>query len=242
MELENTGKFNHPLFGSLTTITNESQDIFFIGKEVCDLLGYSNASKTISDHCKGYNKTLLPSIGGNQESIIIPERDLYRLVMRSKKPEAEKFEEWVVAEVLPSIRKTGKFEVATIPSYQIENPAERARAWAVEYEEKLLLQETNTKLQYRSDFVDVCFDTDGVFSMEETCKILKLPYGRNTMLQKLRELKVFLKSNTPSQKFISNGYFKVVENIIENGEFKKLVSTTYATQKGIGYIHKILNT
>ena len=129
-----------------------------------------------------------------------------------------------------------------VPSYQIENPAERARAWAVEFEEKLLLQETNAKLQYRSDFVDVCFDTDGVFSMEETCKILKLPYGRNTMLQKLRELKVFLKSNTPSQKFISNGYFKVVENIIENGEFKKLISTTYATQKGIGYIHKLLNT
>lgn len=139
------------------------------------------------------------------------------------------------------INRWQELEAKPTPSYQIENPAERARAWAVEYEEKLLLQETNAKLQYRSDFVDVCFDTDGVFSMEETCKILKLPYGRNTMLQKLRELKVFLKSNTPSQKFISNGYFKVVENIIENGEFKKLISTTYATQKGIGYIHKLLN-
>lgn len=239
MEIQKRGNFSHPLFGNLTTITNSSNDVFFIGKEVCELLGYSNASKTISDHCKGYNKMLLPSHGGNQESIVIPERDLYRLIMRSKKPDAEKFEEWVVAEILPSIRKTGSYEVK-IPSYQIESPADRARAWAVEYEEKQLLLESNAKLQFRSDFVDVCFDTDGIFSMEEVCKILKLPYGRNTMLQKLRDLKILTLSNTPAQRFISNGYFRVVESLIENGKFKKLTSTTYATQKGIGYIHKLL--
>lgn len=136
--------------------------------------------------------------------------------------------------------KTHNTKSLIIPSYQIENPAERARAWAVEYEEKLLLVEKNEKLQFRSDFVDVCFDTDGVFSMEEVCKIIKLPYGRNTMLQKLRDLNIFLKSNTPNQKFISNGYFKVVEQLIDTNKFKKLVSTTYATQKGLAYIHKIL--
>ena len=129
----------------------------------------------------------------------------------------------------------------SIPSYQIENPAERARAWAVEFEEKQLLLESNAKLQYRSDFVDVCFDTDGVFSLEEVCKVLKLPYGRNTMMQLLRDKKILLTSNTPNQKLINNGYFKVVETLLENGKFKKLVTTTYATQKGIGYIHKILN-
>lgn len=128
------------------------------------------------------------------------------------------------------------------PSYQIENPIERAKAWIVEQEKVLLLEEKNEKLQFRSDFVDVCFDTDGVFSFEEVCKILKLPYGRNTMMAKLRELGVLLQSNTPKQNLISNGYFKVVETLIEtNSNFKKIVSTTYATQKGIGYIHKLLN-
>jgi len=129
-----------------------------------------------------------------------------------------------------------------VPSYQIENPIERAKAWIVEQEKVLLLEEKNEKLQFRSDFVDVCFDTDGVFSFEEVCKILKLPYGRNTMMAKLRELGVLLQSNTPKQNLISNGYFKVVETLIEtNSKFKKIVSTTYATQKGIGYIHKLLN-
>jgi len=117
---------------------------------------------------------------------------------------------------------------------------EALKELVVKEETILLLEQKNEKLQFRSDFVDVCFDTDGVFSMEEVCKIIKLPYGRNTMLQKLRDLKVFLKSNTPNQKFISNGYFKVVEQLIDTNKFKKLVSTTYATQKGLAYIHKIL--
>ena len=157
------------------------------------------------------------------------------LSMLSRTPKGKEAREYFIE--CESIVKNISKPVALPTTY-----LEALKELVVKEETILQLEEKNEKLQYRSDFVDVCFDTDGVFSMEEACKILKLPYGRNTMLQKLRELKVFLKSNTPSQKFISNGYFKVVENIIENGEFKKLVSTTYATQKGIGYIHKLLNS
>jgi len=131
-------------------------------------------------------------------------------------------------------------KIIVTPSYQIENPIERAKAWIVEQERTLMLEEKNEKLQFRSDFVDVCFETDGLFSMEEVCKILKLPYGRNSMMAKLRQLKVLLDSNTPKQNLINNGYFKVVETLLDNGKFRKLVSTTYATQKGIGHIHKLL--
>lgn len=126
-----------------------------------------------------------------------------------------------------------------LPSYLIKDEIERAKAWIIEAEERKQLQERNEVLQFRSDFVDVCFDTDGLFSMEETVKILKLPFGRNEMMKKLREKGVLTSSNSPAQRFISNGYFKVAESMIENGSFKKLVSTTYATQKGIGHIHKI---
>lgn len=68
MELQKTNSiFQHEVFGQLTTITNEKGEIYFIGKEVCEMLEYSNTSKTILDHCKGYNKTLLPTNGGEQE-------------------------------------------------------------------------------------------------------------------------------------------------------------------------------
>ena len=77
--------------------------------------------------------------------------------------------------------------------------------------------------------------------MEETAKILKLDFGRNEMMKQLREKGVLTISNTPAQRFVSNGYFKVFETLVENGNFKKLVSTTYATQKGIGYIHKLFS-
>lgn len=135
-----------------------------------------------------------------------------------------------------------RLNTITIPSYLIDNPIERAKRWIEEQQKTLILEEENKKLQFRSDFVDVVFESDGLFSMEEVAKILKLPFGRNTMLKELRAKKIFLESNTPKQNLINSGYFKVSEQIIDSGKFKKLVSTTYATSKGIGYIHKIFKT
>jgi len=82
---------------------------WFIAKDVADALGYANTSKAINAHCKAVN-TCHTEMGGQVRAVqIIPERDLYRLVMKSKLPAAEQFEEWVVGQVLPSIRKTGAF-------------------------------------------------------------------------------------------------------------------------------------
>ena len=132
---------------------------------------------------------------------------------------------------------------AIVPSYQIENLAERARAWAVEYEEKLLILESNAKLQYRSDFVDVCFDADGVFTFGDVAKILKLGYGSITLYEKMRECGLIMQGTTvPYQKYVSNGWFKVIQELKENGRFKKIIKVTFATQKGIGHIKKLLDT
>ena len=109
LKIQNKEIFNHGIFGNLTTLLMEDGTLWFIGKEVCDKLGYSNSRKALADHCKHVTKRYIKlnqldtfDTGVNT----IPERDLYRLVMRSKLPEAEKFEEWVVADVLPTIRKT----------------------------------------------------------------------------------------------------------------------------------------
>ncbi|MEB0133454.1 BRO family protein [Pseudomonas sp. CCI2.4] len=84
----------------------------FVAKDVAEALGYANTSKAINTHCKAVS-TCHTEMGGQVRSIqIIPERDLYRLVMKSKLPAAEQFEEWVVGEVLPSIRKTGAYAVS----------------------------------------------------------------------------------------------------------------------------------
>ncbi len=90
-------------------VINRDGEPWFVAKDLTDVLGYSNSSDAIARHCKGVVKHDIPTVGGTQSLTIIPERDLYRLIIRSKLPAAERFEEWIVGEVLPSIRKTGSY-------------------------------------------------------------------------------------------------------------------------------------
>lgn len=94
-------------------ITDPNQEFWFCGKDVCDILGYANDSKALKDHCKskGVTKRYSPTKSGNQELTFINEPNLYRLIIKSRKPEAEPFEAWVFEEVLPQIRKTGKYSL-----------------------------------------------------------------------------------------------------------------------------------
>ncbi len=108
-------KFHSDLFGDLTVLTHDDGSLWFIGNEVCEKLGYGNPRDALSRHCRGVVKRDIPSFSGIQSMNIIPERDVYRLVMRSKLPTAEKFEEFVVSEVLPSIRKTGSYGQVAAP-------------------------------------------------------------------------------------------------------------------------------
>lgn len=88
---------------------------YFVGKDIADILGYSNSSKAVSTHCKNGIKRMLEvadSQNGNvvkTQTTIITEGDIYRLIVKSKLPSAEKFETWVFDEVLPTIRKTGGY-------------------------------------------------------------------------------------------------------------------------------------
>lgn len=98
------------------TVTNDSGEVLFVGKDVCDALGYTNASKAIGDHCKGVTiRYPLQTAGGVQEARVLTEADVLRLIVNSKLPAAEAFERWVFEEVLPSIRKTGSY---TAPAAQ----------------------------------------------------------------------------------------------------------------------------
>lgn len=113
---------------------------WFVAKDVATILGYTNPQDAVRRHCKapqavGGERNTHPS-SVDPQTVIIPERDLYRLVMRSKLPSAERFEEWVVSEVLPAIRKTGGYNAAaTMPDFT--DPAAAARAWLHEYETRV---------------------------------------------------------------------------------------------------------
>lgn len=89
---------------------------YFVGLDVAKALGYTNSRKALSDHCKGVTKRYIPhpqNLDKQIEVSVIPESDVYRLIIKSQLPSAEKFERWVMEEVLPSIRKKGSYKIAS---------------------------------------------------------------------------------------------------------------------------------
>lgn len=101
--------FNSEEFGEIRTAEIDGKP-YFVGTDVAKALGYNNPRDAVSRHCKGVVKRDTPTSSGVQSMSYINEGDLYRLIMKSKLPSAEKFESWVMDEVLPAIRKTGSYQ------------------------------------------------------------------------------------------------------------------------------------
>lgn len=123
------------------TITKDGEP-WFAASDVCDILELGNATMAVSrlsEKMKGLNSIDTP--GGKQYMIIISEAGLYKMVFTSRKPEAEKFTEWVTSEVIPSIRKTGSYSVKPVSPLE----ALRQTVEALEQQEKRLNQIESTQ-------------------------------------------------------------------------------------------------
>ena len=117
--------FNHAMFGEIRTMVNEQGETFFVGKDVAVALGYSNPLKAVRDHVDLEDKTVNESFTVNGTSLIfINESGLYALILSSKLPQAKTFKRWVTSEVLPAIRKTGRYELTSTELKQLAGKAE----------------------------------------------------------------------------------------------------------------------
>ena len=100
------------------------EEPLFVGKDVAEILGYSNPRKALKDHVDEEDKkdgvTIRDSIGREQQPTLINESGLYSLILSSKMPKAKRFKHWVTSEVLPSIRKTGSYQVPQTPEEQLK--------------------------------------------------------------------------------------------------------------------------
>lgn len=104
---------------AIRVITDEQGDPWFIAKDIAELLEYVDTDQAVRSHCKADETWPVEMTGQVRNVKVIPERDVYRLIMRSKMPAAEAFEEWVVGQVLPSIRKTGSYQRPLSPAEQL---------------------------------------------------------------------------------------------------------------------------
>ena len=126
--------FNNEEFGQIRTVEIDGE-IYFVGKDVTEILGYSNPRKAIIDHVDEEDKTdgvtIRDSIGREQNPVCINESGLYSLILSSKMPNAKKFKRWVTSEILPTLRKTGSYEMPGIPQSEVrfiqEATSEKAR-------------------------------------------------------------------------------------------------------------------
>ena len=106
--MSNIKIFKNNEFGEIRTLEQDDKPLF-CGSDVAKALGYAIPSKAINTHCKGVSKMEVPTNGGIQQMLFITEGDLYRLIVNSKLPSAEKFERWVFDDVLPTVRKHGLY-------------------------------------------------------------------------------------------------------------------------------------
>lgn len=220
---------------------------YFCASDVAKALGYTNPNKAVNDHCRAITKRSTPISGKNQDINFIPEGDVYRLIIKSKLPSAEKFEAWVMDDVLPTLRKTGTYSIDTKPdSYTIEDPAARARRWAEEYEEKQLVMQENEKLVERNDelqsendemrpkakFHDDIAAAKNSLLFGEFAGIIQnnhnIKLGEKKLFEWCRN-KGFLCSslgywNKPTQRMITSGYMQVCEHTHIAGNGQKYVS------------------
>ena len=233
--------FNNSEFGDIRSIEIDGKP-YFVANDVAKALGYVETAKAIRTHCKGVSEMDIPTNGGIQVMKIIPEGDIYRLIIRSSLPSAEKFEHWVFDEVIPNIRKTGGYNLP-----QTYPEALRALADQAERTEKLRIQNNelqlaNREMKPKAEFFDAVAGSKKAMSMEEVAKVLSYPgVGRNKLFEILRNQNILQKDNIPYQKYIDSGYFRVIEQKYNVGDEVRINIKTLVFQKGVDFIRKTLD-
>ena len=236
---------------ALRTLTDENGEPWFVAKDACDILGIdTNHLREALDDDEITN--LRNSEVWNQPGrapLIISEPGLYKLIMRSRKPEAKEFQRWVTHEVLPQIRRTGGY----IPAGDADSDEDiMARAVLVAQktiERKNQQLQANAaqirELEPKARFADAVAASDGTCLIGELAKMLRqngLDIGQNRLFEILRQDGYLGKTgsnrNVPTQKAIDLGLFRIKETAITHSDGHVTINRT-AKVTGKGQIYFI---
>lgn len=222
---------------------------WFVGKDVAEILSYSNTRKALTDHVDTEDKmdgvTIRDSIGRNQKPVLINESGLYSLVLSSKLPSAKKFKRWVTSEVLPALRKTGQYQVKELSGQEL-----MARA-LIEAQNVLAAKDKQIEeMKPKALFADAVATSHTSILVGELAKILKqngIEMGQKRLFAWLREKGYLIKRqgtdyNMPTQKAMELGLFEIKEGSYVNGSGVNITTKTpKITGKGQQYfINKFL--
>lgn len=243
--------FENQEFGSIRTLT-ENDKTLFCASDVAKALGYARPNDAISQHCRGTVKRSTPISGKLQDINFVPESDVYRLIFKSKLPSAERFEKWVMEEVLPLIRKHGAYMTPSVlekslldPDYliQLANIIKDEREKVKVLEEKnTVLTEENEVLKPKATYCDMVLQAPTAVPIS----IIAKDYGMSaTQLNKLlHDFHVQYKVNGTwllYQEYADCGYVKTSSHVFErnDGTTDCKVYTKW-TQAGRMFIYNVL--
>lgn len=234
---------------SLRTLTDEAGEPWFVLKDCMSILDLGNPTETVKmfDEDEFSTAEVIDSIGRRQQAYIISEPGLYRLVMRSRKPEAKEFQRWVTHEVLPAIRKTGGYIPTTDADDDMTILAKAVMIGQRTMEaQKQQIAEQQTRiveLEPKARFADAVAASDGTCLVGELAKMLRqngMDIGQNRLFRLLQADGYLGKSgsnrNVPTQRAMDLGLFRIKETTVTHADGHTTVSRTpKVTGKGQRY-------
>lgn len=244
--------FNSEEFGEIRTITKDDKT-YFAGSDVAKALGYAIPHKAVQTHCKGVLKWNIPTSSGNQDVLFITEGDIYRLIMKSKLPSAEKFEKWVMEEVLPSIRKNGGYIAGqeTLSDEELLSKALMVAQRKIDEKNNIIAMQ-DSRIQGmipKEIFADAVSASHTSILIGDLAKLIcqnGVQIGQKRLFEWLRENNFLIKSGTsknmPKQRYVEQGLFEVKESNIQNPDGSvRITKTTKVTGKGqVYFVNKFL--
>lgn len=247
--------FENPAFGKVRVV-EQGGEPWFIGKDVAEILGYSNTPKAIRDHVDDEDKLAERIVlsGQNREVAIINESGLYSLILSSKMPKAKEFKRWVTSEVLPAIRKTGGYIAGSEKMSDEELMAKAvlvAQATIKERDARIAELESDTqRMKPKEIFADAVSASDQTILIGDLAKLIKQnghDMGQKRMFEWLRNNGYLIKRqgadyNSPTQRAMEMGLFRIKETAVTHSDGHVTVSKTVkVTGKGQTYfVNKLL--
>ena len=234
---------------ALRTLTDEAGEPWFVLKDCMSILDLGNPTETVKmfDDDEFSTTEVIDSIGRRQQAYIISEPGLYRLVMRSRKPEAKDFQRWVTHDVLPQIRKTGGYIPTTDADDDMTILAKAVmigqRTMEAQKRKIASQQSRIVELEPKARFADAVAASDGTCLVGELAKMLRqngMDIGQNRLFRLLQADGYLGKSgsnrNVPTQRAMDLGLFRIKETTVTHADGHTTVSRTpKVTGKGQRY-------
>lgn len=242
---------NFTFDGSTVRTIMINSEPYFVGKDVAEILGYSNPRDALAKHVdqEDRNTVAIRDGKGNPNQTVINESGLYSLIIGSKLPTAKRFKRWVTSEVLPAIRKHGAYAVDEL----LDDPDLAIKAFTAlkeEREKRKALEAQNAVMIPKAVFADAVTTSDSCILIGDLAKLLRqngVEIGQKRLFEYLRNHGFLIKRrgadwNSPTQRAMEMGLFEIKETAITHSDGHVTISkTTKVTGKGqIYFVNRFL--